>query len=310
MTLDARRPSLWRPIRRRHVAVILIVALGMLAAWLGRDGSESGASDSSPTSLPGVWDPEARARVQAAFLRTGAPYALDSWLGVRNALDDQLATYLALTHAQPPINPATATARTSCLVARRDELAALVRVLAEIDVTRLESAVTAALDLAPISVCLESTLVAEVLSAEVRTTDLVRPMARRRLAEASARHSLADDEGARADIATVLVLARSVGDDALAAEAHLMAGQVAKARATFARVIADVGPARWVTLADAQLGAGEAMLALGDARGAVLALSVATAIRSLLGFDPVAQHRCAAILDRARLAAARAPDNR
>src|SRR5262249_47931825 len=111
-----------------------------------------------------VWGPAAQQSVEQALLATGAPYAADTWRRTRQNVDDYMARWRAMhrdtcaaTRLRGEQSEAVMTARMACLDRRREEVGALVQVLAGADRDVASKAVQASMALTSVEACRDVT---------------------------------------------------------------------------------------------------------------------------------------------------------
>ncbi|HYO69793.1 MAG TPA: serine/threonine-protein kinase, partial [Archangium sp.] len=149
-----------RSRRQAFVAVagafLVAVVAGAVGEWHQRQGQCQGVA----TRLEGVWDAPRQDAIRQAFLTTGAPYAADTWNGVKESLDAYASQWVKgqrgaceATKLSGEASEEVLAARTTCLERRRSELKALTGVLAEADGRVVERAVEAVRGLSELSPC-------------------------------------------------------------------------------------------------------------------------------------------------------------
>jgi eukaryotic-like serine/threonine-protein kinase len=154
------------PRRRRRLMVVAGVAAAAIgvAALVERSASDSGpACDLGARRLTGVWDDARKARLQQAFVRSGAPGASVTWSSFSTILDERARRWAAMhdeacvaTHVDGVQSAAVLDLRMECLQRKRQEMKELVDVYSdEPDASVLDRAVMAADALASVNVCAE-----------------------------------------------------------------------------------------------------------------------------------------------------------
>ncbi|HWB80342.1 MAG TPA: serine/threonine-protein kinase [Nannocystaceae bacterium] len=147
---------------RRVLAAAGFVLAGTLAAswYVGRDSdAQAIVCTGASARLAGVWDDERRTAVAQAIRATGVVYAETTIDGVSTRLDRYTDDWIAMhtdaceATARGDQPAATLDLRMACLARRRDEIAALVQVLASADAATVEHAIAAALGLTPVAAC-------------------------------------------------------------------------------------------------------------------------------------------------------------
>ncbi len=155
--------------RWRWVLTGAAVALAIGAVWMFRaqqGHTQDDVCGGAEGLLVNVWDPRRAAAVEAALMATGRTYARDSWPRVRDQLDlyarswhDLHVEVCAATNVHRSQSQMLMDLRMTCLAERRDELRALVDVLADADAAVAERAVQAVAELRPLSRCTEVSVV-------------------------------------------------------------------------------------------------------------------------------------------------------
>jgi tetratricopeptide (TPR) repeat protein len=146
--------------RQAFVAVAGAFLVAMVAGAVGEWHQRQGLCQSVATRLDGVWDAPRQDAVRQAFLATSAPYAADSWKGVKDALDTYASQWVKgqrgaceATKLRGEASEEVLAARTTCLERRRTELKALTDVLTEADGRVVERAVEAVRGLSELTPC-------------------------------------------------------------------------------------------------------------------------------------------------------------
>jgi len=237
---DARHPSMgellaalrrdparvWR--RATAVAGVALAASGM-TLWLATDRAAS-RCDGVADRLVGVWDDDVRARVQAALVGTGAPFAERTWESTVRLVDGYAATWIAAA-GEACASASVAAAdqddarRERCLDTRVAELHALAELLESADIGVAMQAVDAAARLPDPRICFDARRL-------VAYRDIADAQARDRAANARATLGRASAAGAVGRYADAIAQADEVGgiahdldDPALEAAALLVRGQ-------------------------------------------------------------------------------------
>jgi tetratricopeptide (TPR) repeat protein/predicted Ser/Thr protein kinase len=161
-SMDALLEALGRTLgrRRRWAAIAGAVALTGIATLALVPDSDSG-SPACPTAeerLSGVWDEERMAALRDAFAASELPYALDTWARTEERLDQHAAgwseRYQALCTEMGEAGGSPALdLEMACLHRRREELAALVELLARADPQVVAKSTQAAAELASVGSC-------------------------------------------------------------------------------------------------------------------------------------------------------------
>ena len=173
-------------VRWRQIALWLgaaaAVALGVVGITRGMTASAQ-ACAAGAERVEGAWGAAARDAVRAAFIKTGRPYAEDTFARTATALDRYGAGWAAARDEACREAPSSRLRdlRLACLDRRRGELAALVTVFRDADVEVLHRAVTAAQALPTLAACADD---AALLGAMPVPDD---PAARARVEEVRAR---------------------------------------------------------------------------------------------------------------------------
>lgn len=114
----------------------------------------------APARLATVWDANRKAAVHAAILRTGKPYADETWQRVEKALDQYGAQWAAMhteacqaTRIRGEQSEALLDVRMQCLDRRLTDLTALTQLLLRVEPAWLVKVTKATQDLTPVGVC-------------------------------------------------------------------------------------------------------------------------------------------------------------
>ena len=236
-TMDALLAALARDprrTRRRWLAVGLAAATvagasyGAAAYRVAQAHVCTGAAE----ELRGVWDPPRRAAIEQAVRATGVAYAASVLASVTTRLDAYaerwVATHTAAceAHRRGHASAQLFDRRMACLRQRRTELAATVDVLAQTSADGVATLLDV-VGLPPVASCEDDArLLADVpgpadpqLAAEVER-------ARGRLARLQALERAARHPEALAELGPELAAMQRLGDVALLAEGHLLAGKL------------------------------------------------------------------------------------
>ncbi len=215
------------PARRRWVlsGAAAVAAVG-LAAGLALTRSRS--CDPASFAFDDVWSGARRDAVQAAFLRTGLPYAEDSWRGLERALDRYVSAWVAsraalcLAERQGGEGPRAELARrASCLDRRRLEFDVLTDELVRADAQVLGRSLSVLGALGPVEACAGA---GEGLDEASEGRPAFEPIYRD-LAFARASTQMGRYEASGAAAARARERARGIGRPALEAEALLAQGE-------------------------------------------------------------------------------------
>jgi serine/threonine protein kinase len=151
------------PRRRRAVALVSAVVLGATAVGglAFREGQRQQETPCDPdTRLRSVWSPQRRDAVEAAFLRTGRPFAESSWTATRSALDAHFGRWRAgyldaceATRVRGEQSQSALEHRMRCLDRRLNEAGVLLSLLQDADAELVRNAPKAVGAMAGIGVC-------------------------------------------------------------------------------------------------------------------------------------------------------------
>jgi eukaryotic-like serine/threonine-protein kinase len=137
--------------------VAVFAALGIVEV---RGAARETACRGARHGLDGVWDEARRAKVEAAFRGTGAPYAGDAWVAVRQALDAYADGWGAMsveacekTTVRGEQSPQMLELRSACLADRLDELRGIAEVFSTADAKTVAESAHAARALTPLDEC-------------------------------------------------------------------------------------------------------------------------------------------------------------
>jgi len=153
-----------RRSRRRRRAAAVGIALGAMGAagFAASVGMERlSACRQVPAELSGVWGEPQRQALEAAFERSGAPFAPAAWASARQALDGYASAWVELgvsaceAGRSDPSQDLPVLQRV-CLKHRRSELRSLVEVLAAADAKVVDRSFEAVSALTPISRCADA----------------------------------------------------------------------------------------------------------------------------------------------------------
>jgi tetratricopeptide (TPR) repeat protein len=153
------------PAPRRRIALASVLVLGLAAGGIALAAGRHKADPCGAVAgrAVSVWSPDAAAKVRAAFLAGGQPYAADAADRVKRALDAytsawstmrvEACTASAVRHEQ---SPALMDLRMMCLDRRMDAVDAVVGTLARGGPTVAEVGVPMALSLEPLDGCADA----------------------------------------------------------------------------------------------------------------------------------------------------------
>ncbi len=159
--------------RRRWLGMALVAALLAATAFGVREWQRNRAAlcTGAAEKLAEVLGPEREARIEAAFHRTQAPYASQVWQSTRAALRRHGEAWAAgygdacrATRVRGEQSEHALDLRMQCLEHQRQELAALVALLAEADLKVVQQSVQAASALTPPSRCSDVATLAQVVA--------------------------------------------------------------------------------------------------------------------------------------------------
>ncbi len=156
--LDALARTLSR--RRQWFAMVAAASVtsAVLIAMLPEPNAGEIACPSAEERLSGVWDEARVVALREAFLASDLPYAVDTWTRTVERLDRHAASWseryqtLCAEMAEAGASPAL-DLEMNCLRGRREELRALVELLAGGDPGVVAKATQAAAELAPVAAC-------------------------------------------------------------------------------------------------------------------------------------------------------------
>jgi tetratricopeptide (TPR) repeat protein len=235
----ARRRSWWRAGAGVALAALTVSLVAQQRRHV--DPCAEGADGLRAAS----WNQARRAGVERAFLATGKPYAADAFRAVAQSLDGYADRWersrreaCVATEVRHEVSEAVHDRTMVCLARRRDEVSALVDVLATADDRTVEKAVSAMASVAPADECAAAAALDTAWSkghaGDARVTS-VRAASARAVALLAAGRSAA----ARGEAESALARAREVGDgeaenDALhvLGRAYVSSGSYPQARAT------------------------------------------------------------------------------
>ncbi|MDC0667695.1 protein kinase domain-containing protein [Nannocystis radixulma] len=243
-----------QPRRARWLAAALASLAAALALGLLFPARERAPCTGAADELAGVWDPERRQALAAAFGRIGAPFAAAAWSRTERLLDAHFAAWAAMardsceaTHVRGTQSSELLDLRAACLHRRRDEVRALTDLFAAADAQVVARAVQAVGLLAPIDACADQTALS---AAAPPPDDLVLrariERARARLAPLGALLRTGKYEEGRAGAQNLVDEAMALGHLPLTAEALLLSGELHAALGdlnTAERLLADAARA-------------------------------------------------------------------
>ncbi|MGN6104492.1 MAG: protein kinase domain-containing protein [Kofleriaceae bacterium] len=240
LPLDALLDALAAEPARRRSQLALGAAAGVAAAAVGAtlaitspDDPCTGARD----ELAAIWNPTRRTAVHNAILRTGVPYAADTWDRVERTLDGYADRWAAMhldtcraTAVHRTQSPELLDRRMACLAERRTELDAAIGSLGAIDATSIREALRIASGIPSLAACADakSLLAVEPLPVELPAR-VPLEVVRVELAQASALHRAGAYARALALARHAATTAQGLGYRPLEAEALHLRGTVESA---------------------------------------------------------------------------------
>jgi tetratricopeptide (TPR) repeat protein len=164
--------------RRRWGLGAAFVGLGL--GWAGTaalSGGAAGRCEAAAEAMIGVWDPARREAVRAAMSGSDVAFAGATWTRVEAALDAYAGSWVAEARgfclAEEAGEEAVDERGELCLARRREELRALVDVLAEGSAEAIEHALQAVGHMPPTSSCHDAAALAADTAAPPRPEDLM-----------------------------------------------------------------------------------------------------------------------------------------
>jgi eukaryotic-like serine/threonine-protein kinase len=239
--------------RRRWIAGLAVGAAavaGVLGSW------RPWAAAPSPCARPGdelvgAWDQTARTRAQTGVLASGWSYAGETWARIEPSLDRYAEDWLALRDeaCQAALVRHERSAESfdltmACLDRRREELAALTRILARADANVVEHAVQAVGALSAIAGCREVS--GRRADIELPADPVLRgeiEMLQRDLADAQGRQQMGLTQGLLEDAQALAGRATQLRRRGLWAEAKVLASHALEIDHRFADAEAALGEA-------------------------------------------------------------------
>ena len=231
--------------RRRRLswsaAAVALVAVAGVATWHGLRDSSS-VCKGAARQLDGVWDAARRQAMQAAFERTGRPYAADAVQAVTRALDRYSARWVSMhtdaceaTRVRGTQSAELLDLRMTCLQQRLDDVRAEVELFTSADAEVVSRAAEVAQKLPPLDGCAD----AEALRAPLRPpadapTRRRVAAARTLLAGANAQWKGGRYAEAKTRLRPALVEAGAIGYRPLEAEALLLQARLADSTGDYA----------------------------------------------------------------------------
>ncbi|MCR9164412.1 MAG: protein kinase domain-containing protein [Nannocystaceae bacterium] len=217
-------------------------SLGLASfAWASTTDAEESPCIDPAQRWVSVWDDDTQATVRSAFVGSGAKYAAAAWGTVSSTLDRYTDAWslahldsCEATNVHREQSPETLELRMSCLRARHQAVAALVREFSEADAAVVENAVDAVNALPRLAECSD---LARLQSGPVvvQSVDIHKsaPL-RESLVDARAKESSARFRQAEAIVLRVLDTSERIGATDVAAEARLRMGSIEERRSEFA----------------------------------------------------------------------------
>jgi tetratricopeptide (TPR) repeat protein len=241
--------------RRRALAAAGLVAALVLTAGAAAELSSAAPPPPCPLAtaeLAGAWDDDAKQRIEAALLGTGAPFAASVWTSTRAAFDRYAERWLGAqqaaceaTHVRHAQSADLLDLRMECLAGRRRSLAAAAFVLQRRPAQALEHAGELLASLGDVEPCADTGVLLELgagrpAAALTPATAHARAQAaevRMQLARADALLATGDVGGAEPVVAGAARLAADL-DEPVRAEVHHREGRIQLARDQVAASIA------------------------------------------------------------------------
>jgi hypothetical protein len=219
----ARRDPAWRGA----AAAGVLVAIGAGAYALHGGGAL--ACDDSRARLVGVWDPDRRTTVAAAFHASGRAHSDASLALVDRALDDYAAAWTTMrddacraTYERHEQSPQLLDLRAACLEQRREELRAFTEALGHADAALVDRAATSVRTLSNVARCGDATALLSVLPPPGDALLRARiDRTRAGLARVNALRIAGKFADAHREVAPLVAEARAIGYAPLQAEALL-----------------------------------------------------------------------------------------
>lgn len=164
--LEALRPQQKRGARRLAAVAAIAVASTIAVAWGVQQTRRISVCGGGEQRLGGVWDPQVKKRVDAAFLATKLPYADKAFASVARSLDGyalELVNGLRESCEAARIRGSDSAAlyelKSACLDERLERLRTLTRLFEAADKDVVANGSVAAHSLEPIATCLDRTQV-------------------------------------------------------------------------------------------------------------------------------------------------------
>ncbi|GAB4564576.1 MAG: hypothetical protein Tsb0020_14870 [Haliangiales bacterium] len=150
----------WPRRRRLAVAVAAALVAGTVLVYGAAGETRDQMCDDADERVVAEWTPQRRVVIREAFARTGLKYAEVTWEALERDLDQyaarlasELVAVCEATYERQTQSLATFESRLMCLSARRQRLTALLAQLEQADVSAVERAHKAALDLPELTSC-------------------------------------------------------------------------------------------------------------------------------------------------------------
>jgi hypothetical protein len=215
----ARDPTRWRWRAAAAVAGLVIVASTAVGVGRASAARQSQLCTGADVESDAFWNDVTRSDVRSGLLSTGVPYAQDTWERTRKNIDAYMTGWRAsyretceATSIRGEQTEAVMTARMACLEQRRDEVAALARVLTRADTAVVAKAVEASGALTAIDTCKDVTSLMAIppLPTDAEKRAEVEAV-RRTLAEANANVIAGRESAAREQAVPLVARARATG---------------------------------------------------------------------------------------------------
>ncbi len=295
--LAALQPRQKKGARRLAAVAAIAVVSTVAVAWGVQQTRRISVCGGGEQKLVGVWDPQAKKRLEASFLGTKLPYADKAFAAIARTLDAyalELVNGLRESCEAARIRGSDSTAlyelKTACLEERLERLRTLTRLLEAADKDVVSNGAVAAKSLEPVTSCLDRTQVSALRAVDRGGDEAVEKAFRPKLDEARAMFSAGKYAQGRQVLAAALSAELSAHSQA---EGHVWLNKLATR-------LADPSAER-----DHALKASEHALRAGAPGLEAVALS---RYALALAYDDT-PHELDAYLRLARAAAARAPSD-
>ncbi|MBL9009498.1 MAG: serine/threonine protein kinase, partial [Myxococcales bacterium] len=226
-----REPIAWR---LRLMAAALALLLAVSAVAVARVPARSSSCPDASAKLVGVWDQGQRQRVQRAFFSTGVAYAEAAFRSVSQALDAYAQAWLRMhaeaceaTHVRGEQSTALLDLRMHCLEKQRQALQALAALYAQADAELIERAARIVPTVSTLRSCSDARELMQPTPLPADPSLRARIAAiEQRLATVRAEHQAGHYQTALRAATAVTAEASALAHAPLAAEAHLLLGEI------------------------------------------------------------------------------------